>query len=547
MKHYTPLTADALSEALTLLPDLTAPTRKNFLKLESRIGRWLSSTRAKLTDDPAEYKAFLRVFTNKRLDARQLSTFQCGRIYERCAKRCAGRDIIALCDTCEFSLTNLAGRTTARDAKQLGVLSDNKTAGLKLHCILCLERESMRPLGVAHAFVYASPKTVETSAQRRDTPFAQRQSARWIDSIHSALRHSVHTAQRVTFIADAEADQFNMLAGLFNTTSARDQTHDALSTQKCQATRPEVRWCFRLATDRIVRNPELGYWNKDQVTVSQYLNERCAEHNDHRVSVGLAASGSRKQRTVRLRIRSCRMSLRRPSGGGVCKGDKHYRGRAIPRCADVYVTIAEQLDRQGQGCGRMTSRQRERYHRAAANRGHSAPIHWALATNYEVGSEAEQLEALELYSKRWVIELFFRMLKSDGLDMERNASRRVDRWILVLLLGMDRALTAEKLVAMRDAEDRSGFEEFSAEQREVLEADDYARCHPRGDRAGKVYVSQNKQRKGSASWFAVQVAIMAGYMGNKKSPPGRKLMAEGLKLLEERVRALRFQKLYEQK
>ncbi len=547
MTHFTPRTAKDLKDSLAELPNLTAPTQNKVLALEDRIGTHLSSSRSDLCTSSAEYKAFNRLFSNKRLTAKQLAHLLCSRLYARCARRCAGRDVIAICDTCEFSLSGLAGRACSHDAKQLGVLSDNSTKGLKAHCISCFDSDTLEPLGIAHVLIYASPKKKAHTKKSPDKPLVERQSARWVDGIHSALSHSVHTARMVTFIADAEADQYMMLAGMFRhigTTQHTGEQHDDAAEKPHT---PEVRWCLRMTYDRLVRDESVGYWNANQLKISQHLDQHCSADSDRCVRLTLAASGSRHERDVAVRVRSVQASLRRPPESGINSRAKHFRGRPISDCAPIHVTLAEQLDEHGKGCGRMSSKERARYHRKKENRRHSAPIHWMLATSFPVNTEQDQLDVLDLYGKRWIIELYFRMLKSDGLDMERNASRCVDRWICILLLGMDKALTAEKLVAMRDGDGRDGSAEFSAEQMQVLEADDYVRCHPEGEKAGKVYVSSNKQVKGTVSWYAVQVAIMAGYLGGKNSPPGRKLMAKGLKMLAIKVEALQNQARFEQK
>ena len=43
------------------------------------------------------------------------------------------------------------------------------------------------------------------------------------------------------------------------------------------------------------------------------------------------------------------------------------------------------------------------------------PIHWRLLTTHVVTSPKEARRIVDLYRKRWIIEEFFRTLKSAGL------------------------------------------------------------------------------------------------------------------------------------
>ena len=47
------------------------------------------------------------------------------------------------------------------------------------------------------------------------------------------------------------------------------------------------------------------------------------------------------------------------------------------------------------------------------------PIHWILWTNRKVGTKQEAKEIIEIYTKRWEIEVFFKLLKSDGYQIEK--------------------------------------------------------------------------------------------------------------------------------
>jgi hypothetical protein len=46
------------------------------------------------------------------------------------------------------------------------------------------------------------------------------------------------------------------------------------------------------------------------------------------------------------------------------------------------------------------------------------PIHWRLLTTHAIKSSKQGRRVVDLYRKRWIIEEFFRTLKSAGFDIE---------------------------------------------------------------------------------------------------------------------------------
>ncbi len=260
MTCLTPATADAYATALAAAPMPTRPTWANLLDLRRRIGRAVSTVRLDLAGGPATAKRFARALGGgARLSAAELRVRLCAELYGACADRARGRDVIAIADTSEFSLAPLAARAAGLDADALGVVSDGATPGLKLHAVVCFEAATLAPLGVAHALVFACPPKdpAAAAAAARARPLDERQSARWADGFAAALAGPLARARAVTFLGDAEADQYPLLAGVFATGA--------------DGSGPRVDWCFRLAQDRRRRDEARGYWSEPSVRLSDYL------------------------------------------------------------------------------------------------------------------------------------------------------------------------------------------------------------------------------------------------------------------------------------
>ena len=533
MIAHTPRTYAELTAALAAAP---TPTRPYSARLDALAERLRGSARCDLRAlfaCDAEYAATLRLFTSTRLGCDDLLVVLLGRLTEACARACAGRDVVAICDTTAFTLAGLAGRSGARarhgapdgDAKALGRLpGGGATPGLKAHVVFCVDARDHRPLGLAHVLLYAAGGVTAKSAPRHE-----RESARWCDAMAAALAGPLAGAARVTFVADAEADQFVLLSGGFLAAGAGGPG----------AGGPEVRWCFRMQYDRPVWREGRAYHSPHHPKVSTYLDGDGDAVVESRRRVRLPSSGKRAGRHADLRLRSAGVRVRRPKATG--PGD--FRGRELPRAARVHVTAVDECDGRGRPREVLGKRARTRL---AERTGTHPPLRWVLATSFPVADAEAQAAVVRLYRSRWLVELFFRLVKTDGAAVERARTRRVDRWECLLLLCMEGALDAEALVAMRDDVDGDPAAVFDREERAVLEADDYARCHPapvpgvtRPGGPGRAYRSPNKQPPATVAWYAHQVAILGGYGGNRSHPPGRTAMAKGLRILRDRVTALR--------
>ena len=74
------------------------------------------------------------------------------------------------------------------------------------------------------------------------------------------------------------------------------------------------------------------------------------------------------------------------------------------------------------------------------------PLHWCLLTSHEVGSADDAWRIVEWYKQRWIIEQFFRVLKTQGLKLEDSqASAAIGQ--IALASEWSRALAEHGIVA----------------------------------------------------------------------------------------------------
>ena len=133
--------------------------------------------------------------------------------------------------------------------------------------------------------------------------------------------------------------------------------------------------------------------------------------------------------------------LRRPKTSGPVA----FRGVEPPRYAEAHVTAIEECDRRGaalpvaRGAGAPAG--------GASGSGRNPPLRWVLATSFPVDDARRpgpRSSGCTAPGGSW--SCFFRLVKSDGAAMEQARTRRLDRWLCLLVIGMEGALDAEDLV-----------------------------------------------------------------------------------------------------
>src|SRR5260370_3400854 len=151
------------------------------------------------------------------------------------------------------------------------------------------------------------------------------------------------------------------------------------------------------------------------------------------------------------------------------------------------------------------------------------PIHWLLLTTHAVASVVDAWQLVAWYKRRWIIEQFFRSMKSQGLQIEDSQLESANRLMKLVAIAAKAAAVVIQLVQARNGEDilPAGFA-FSAEEIEVLEAINK-------DLQGKTELQKNPHRKDTLAWAAWVVAKLGGWSGYAShKPPGPITFHNGL-------------------
>ncbi len=121
-----------------------------------------------------------------------------------------------------------------------------------------------------------------------------------------------------------------------------------------------------------------------------------------------------------------------------------------------------------------------------------------------------------MYRQRWVIEQFFRLLKSQGLGIEDSQVQSAERLCKLTAIAARASVMTLQLVQARGGKQpETAALAFDAEAVEALDAVAKANYAPR------TKLQANPHKKGTLAWAAWIIARLGGWDGYPKSkPPG---------------------------
>jgi len=154
--------------------------------------------------------------------------------------------------------------------------------------------------------------------------------------------------------------------------------------------------------------------------------------------------------------------------------------------------------------------------------GDGEPLHWRLLTTHALADAAAAWQIVKWYRKRWIIEQLFRILKSQGLQLEDSRLETAERLLKLTAIAAKAAAITLQLVQARDgASPEPASIAFSGEQIELLAA-----IATRYD--GRTRLQSNPHPPKSLAWAAWIIARLGGWDGYPRTKPGPITMHHGL-------------------
>jgi hypothetical protein len=149
------------------------------------------------------------------------------------------------------------------------------------------------------------------------------------------------------------------------------------------------------------------------------------------------------------------------------------------------------------------------------------PLHWRLVTTHEIADTTKAWQVVAWYQDRWIIEQLFRVMKSQGLQLEASQVASGERLVKLAATATKAACIDMQLVQERDGKDQLPASIiFTEPEIETLEA-----LSPTLE--GKTERQQNLHPVASLAWAAWIIARLGGWNCYYK-PPGPITMRRGI-------------------
>lgn len=312
-----------------------------------------------------------------------------------CTKRRIAEQPVALsvADTTECDLTR-----PQQAVQGAGPLSDGPRQGVFLHLMEAFTPDGT-PLGAVEAVTWTrdpeNPTNAElTRAQRAAIPFEDKESCRWLNSWRRARDLArEHPETQIVYIADSEADIFEVIEA----TGAEPKTAEFL-VRACQdralVPEPEPDSSDTPASTDHLRAEVL----KAPVQEVRTISVRGRLPKDPRET--RTRRQPRRSRQATVEVRAAEVTLRGPWRPGGKRPD-----------VAVNVVLVREIDPPAD----------------------DEPVEWILLTSLPINTTDQVRNVIEYYTVRWMIEVFFRTLKS-GCRVERRRFENLDRLLPCLAL-----------------------------------------------------------------------------------------------------------------
>ena len=370
------------------------------------------------------------------------------------------KQVLLIEDGSELNYTSKRGRI---QPGSLGPITSKYCTGFFLHPCLVVDTDNYIPLGFSAVEIWKRDKETAGKHERNYSklPIEQKESWKWIECIQKSKEILPAGIHKIV-VADREADIYKVY------TLLKDETTDLL---------------IRAKADRTIR---------DGKTVSGFLKEQSVKKTVSMNVRGDEKDGRSKHKAV-LEIKYSHVEIKKPITASN-KGEQDYFGLYV-------VEIKEKKNSVKKG---------------------EKPVHWIIFTTLPVTSNKAAEKVLKYYSKCWLIEELFGILKSRGLNLEDSQLTSGEALMKLTVVAMDVGLKILQLTKGREDEKSTAEAIFSKVEIALISA-----LVPEYE--GDTEKQKNPYKNESLAWAAWLIGRLGGWMGYKKmSPPGNKTMARGL-------------------
>lgn len=423
--------------------------------------------------DQAEMAAAYRFFDNDKVDFENVLAAHIDASYQRVAQQNVA---LLVQDTTELDLTR-----PGSEVEGAGPLGNGPKRGALLHLMHAFTSDGT-PLGSLCAEAWTrepndeTPKVKRGSSEKRmqcaGKSFEEKETFRWLQTAEHCVEIKEHCPEtQLVMLADRECDITEVI--------------DYCSSQT------DFDWVIRSDIDRVLNKSHKA---DASVKVREELAQRRPRYS--------------QQLSIRSREQWGSASLKQRPG----KADREAHDVNVSVHAGV-VTLND--PRVGRRDGVKVSAVLVR---ETATNGEHVPIDWLLLTSLPIKTRKDVELVISYYLMRWMIELFFKVLKS-GCKIESRRFEHIDRFLPSLALYLIVAWRSLYVCRVsRTHADESCEEVYTqAEWKSVWQM---------------VAGSEPPKRAPSLMKMTKLVAKLGGYLDRKNSgPPGPQSMWLGLQVM----------------
>ena len=394
--------------------------------------------------------------------------------------------VIMVQDTTELDLTR-----PQRQVAGAGPMDGSSRCGIFLHLLHAFTPDGT-PLGTTHAHHWArAEQTVScsklTSSQRLAIPIEQKESHRWITTLEQVQQMASRQPQtQFVCVADSEADIYELMVAAMAEPRHADwivrachdrnlpveaKSDDGQGQETCdEETTPQK------LRERVLATPVLF---RQTIQIRERERKYNCEHRSRRQPRGA--------RPAEVEVRACRVTLRAP-----------WRPQGpLPDVSVNVVMVYEPNPPEGEPA-----------------------VEWILLTSLPIEPLDQVRQVIQNYCVRWLVEVFFRTLKS-GCRVEERRFEHVERFLPCLAIYL--IVTWRTLYVCRLGRE---FPDISCEA--VFEPTEWRPVYQ---------VVHRKAPPTTAPTLAEMVRMVAqlgGYMNRKRDdPPGPQTIWLGLQRVHD--------------
>lgn len=382
--------------------------------------------------------------------------------YSHCSKQVSGMHVLCIQDTSEINYKHLAGKLS-KDDKDIGPVGNNVNPGFFLHPNLVIDTVDMFPIGFSSLIVWNRAWDKKDKHERNFSklPIEEKESYRWLSSVTTS-KEVLAAARHITVIGDRESDIYEEMVHV------PDDKTDLL---------------IRSSIDRVLHGSDKKLFQtlKDSDMKAVYQIE-------------IKGNKQRKNRKAEMQLRYEKVRIARPS---------NHAKSALPDYVELWAIEARE---HSESCPEEETE-----------------ILWRLLTTHDINSIEDALQYVQWYVYRWQIEQIFRLLKSQGFNIEGSQLGDGSALKKLTVMALQTVLQVLQLTLSRE-----GNTAKTADL--IFTADEIKFLHVLlTNLEGKTEKQQSRHIPESMAWAAWIFARLGGWKGyESQAPPGPITMKKGL-------------------